>query len=306
MAATYTRAGIKRLVAWIPTLVEGVKNVLDLNIRTDGKLSIETIGTDDVRGRQLPTYTKFKVEATSHNHGRPLYYTLLQYASSGQVQCEGVLTPSTSGVLQITGSNFLGIDFEYGFTGQERTGKITLEGNFELATGSAIINNFATATPMTSQSLGLENSYDFTVAQYYSPSFGLVAYSTNGTSYTELFDAEEIKERTFTAKTVSRKNVYEKSLVDYVEVLAEYTIHNASATKVKALNDIVNTTFAPGLKVVEKNTSGVETHIFNVGVLSLANMSEFGETDRFIKLTFKGKVPLDQISYSDGTYTYSL
>lgn len=302
----YTRAGIKRLVMWTPDEAEG-KNTINLDIRSDAKLSIEDIGIDDVRGRQLPTYTKFKVEATSHNIGRPIYYYLLQNAQSGQVQCEGVLTPSTSGVLQITGSNFLGIDFEYGFSGADRNAKITLEGNFEKATGSAIINNFVTATPMTSSSLGLGSDYSYTVSEYFSPSFGLASYGTTSGSFTALFSAEEIKERTFTAKSISRKNVYEKSLVDYVEILAEYTIHNASATKVKALNDIVTTTFAPTVKIQEKNGSAsTETHVFNLGVLSLVNMSEFGETDRFIKLTFKGKVPLDQISHVDGVYTYTL
>jgi len=263
MAATYSRAGVKRLSIWTPTEVGGGKDIIDLNIRSEGKLTIEDIGIDDVRGRQLPTYKKFKVEATSHNIGRPIYYYLLKNAESGQVNVEAVLTPSTSGVLQITGSNYLGIDFEYNFSGQERSAKVTVEGNFELATGSAIINNFATATPMSSASLDYSNAYDFAVAQWFSPSFGLAGYqTTSGSSYTELFEAEEIKERTFTAKTVSRKNVYEKSLVDYVEILAEYTIHNASATKIKAMNDILNTTFAPGIKIVEKNPSGTETHIF--------------------------------------------
>lgn len=303
--ATYTRAGIKRLVIYKDTEVEANMNLIDLNIRTDGKLTIEDQGIEDVRGRELPISTKFTVEATTQMIGRPLYYYLLNHAGTNTVAVEAVLTPASTGVLQITGSNFLGIDFEYSITGKERNAKVTLEGSFEKATSEAIINNFVTATPMTSASLGLGSSYGFDTNLYQSPAFSASAYSTDGTTYTALFDAEEIKERTFTAKTVSRKNVYDKSLVDYVEVVCEYTIHNASATKVKALHDIHKTHFAPALKVVEKNSTGTENHNFALGVLSLKNMSEFGETDRFLKLTFKGKIPLDQITYTQGTNTYA-
>ncbi|MCA0387594.1 MAG: hypothetical protein LCH52_03780 [Bacteroidetes bacterium] len=313
MSINNSRAGIKRLVIWNAAVTEGdlnAANIIDLNIRTAGSAIIDDETVDDVKGRQLPLYKSFKIEASAHNIGRPLGYYLLNHAKTGETRVEAVLTPSTSGVLQITGSNYLGLDYEYTFTGQERVAKITLEGKFDFTSGSVITDAMVTNTLIASSSLGLSESYQFETAQYFSPAFGMVGYkATSGSAYTVAFESEEIKERSFTLKTVGRKNVYNKSVVDYLEATAEYTILNASPTKYKALNDLVKTNFAPGVKIQERNSTGAhEVHEFQVGVLSLKNMATFGEDDRFLKLTFKGKIPLDQISYADvaNTYTYTL
>lgn len=280
---------------------------INLGIRESGTpLKFEDVTEDDWRGRQFKNYVKVTSDVYLRNPGRPLLSVLMSHARNGGVDCEFVTqksgTDSYDGIYKFDGDNYLGLNFEYEISNEKRGAKVTLGGNIPVSDFQAIQTASQSNTFMDLSIPLNENP----VAQFYPPHLGHIKYSDTDT---DLCDRSEIKSHKLVIKTAGTENEMAKMKVDSFDISFELVTKNASKANVKNFNDIWPN--SPSLWYRELNPEGhFEDHKFEEGVLTLTNVAEFGDKERFMTLTFKGKVFVNDIivdsQADDQTFTYKL
>ncbi len=301
------KAGIRRIALWDKANTEA--GIIVLTMRQAGKLTItDKEDIKDFRNRVLPDMINFKIEAVSYDIGRPLLYYLLVHAKADGVSTE-VITRKIStgvydGIFSFAGDNFLGLDFEYTMSQKERSAKIMLEATYERDIALAILNDaYGNNTP---NDLNGFDEVSF-LTDYYRPAY--FSYCKYGSSDTVLFTKDQIVSRKLTVKSKGNKTVYDRTIVNMLDVLFEVELAKSEIGDIKTFFESIPV--APKLSLQEKDPAGKsELHVFKEGVLSLSRETNIADDSRTIKLKFQGDVPIDCVSGTDNsgslTYNYTL
>lgn len=310
----YARIGLKRLASWNKGTADAKDNLIIYDLRKPAKLEITEEGVEDYRKRTLPTYTNMKVSVDTMNVGRPLLYYLFQQATDADlVQLEAV-SEKNGGVYDGiyvfgTGSQSLGIDFDYVASNTERMASVTFEGKFEKSVANTILSqSLHNVTPIdfTLVEGGSAAVTTFTSAQYRTPYLSFVKYNPAGAGDTVLVDPADVISYKLSLKTEGRKTLYNRTVVDYINASLEVEIASADKTKIRELHLLTTTDFAPAVKFQMKDSdSTFENHEFADSVLTTKFEAVVGDDARSIKMVFSGNIPLSNVSYTEGTNTYA-
>jgi hypothetical protein len=299
-------AGFKRIMLFDKSWTSGSKgNLLVFQMREEANLVISGKTLEDHKKRQFPLMTNFKAEIPTLETGRPLLLNLLTHARQGGVCAEIVGQKKSSstydGVFQFVGNSFLGIDFEYESSLARRGAKIMLEASFDQIDAKAIL-----------EAAQINAMYDdtpdvFPYDKFESPKFESLKFGDSpGTS---LVNKEDIISLSLIVKSTGNKSLYDRTMVNDVEVNFDIVIADASKEKILSVFNIAP--WAPRLEFKQKIGDGAasETHLFDEGVLGLTSKPELADAKRDLTLNFTGKIPLWDIAYSGTTpnqiYTYS-
>lgn len=195
---------------------------------------------------------------------------------------------STSGsedVLSFEDGSNLGIEFKYIINDDYRLIQVDLERAFSPAAWSSIVAGAEAATAVV-----ISGSYD--LAKYRLPN--LHTLTIGGV------ELENIISRQLTIETKRKaKTIDNVSLVDNIIITAEITFENASFTKLDAIRDLG---ISPALVWKETNDgTNYDLHSIAAGRLVMLDEPRISETDREIKLTLKGSVPIEACVFTFGT-----
>jgi|GEM_PF-3811834 len=242
-----------------------------VRLRKDAKLVITEDPVKDVWDRSLPNWINFKIEAESIYNGIDIINMAHQYATSGAVMCEAQCINPDDDVFVFGFNNYLGYDFELELNPNERTLKHILEARFEYNTGKTIIND-------AKQNLRQWDANDQLAPWLY--------VNNKINFFSNFFDTNWIKDFKLSIKTVSEKTIWNRSLVNYLDVSLEITSYESKASVVKGLLDL-------GLLTTCSITAtdGFEFKI-EQGVLFPQREATIGDKEKFSKLIFAGKLPL--------------
>lgn len=302
--ATYSRAGIKRFIAWKKGTADTYPFSFD--VRKGSSFEAETQTIKDHHGREIPKSVLFKAEAEGYNIGRPALETLHAFVKDGgcyaEILGEIIGTGVYSGKYAFNSlSKFLGVEFEYSMTNEERLVKLMLNADLPLdvakdITTLALLDDAATIGGMA------VNRFD--ASEIRVPNLAYVKY---GSGLNLLFENEELISRNFTVKTKSASTTERgRAVVHKYEISAEFVVTNCSKERIDELVYLAD--FAPAVVIRENDPSGkYEEHNFADNVLSMKATPTITDEKREMKITLAGEVPINCMtpSSSSGSYTYT-
>lgn len=303
--------GFKRIIMWkkgaLPPYSDGDLNALSCDLRKSATLKREPVSVTDVKGRELHNFTKFTAEMEIYNVGRPLLYNLLYHAKNKGVDCEllaevtGVssyspMTQTFGGRYRFNGARFMGIDFEYMLTKEERMAKISLAVKLPKVEAKTLIDDAQTNT--------VDAIGGITVDEYTPDQFRPVYLEsvTIGDTPAALFDVAELSDFSMNLKTSSKRTtILDRSVPDYLEVDATFTCLDATKTKIQEWENIADN--FPKF-VVKMNDGGgkSEEHIFAAKTVSIQAPWEISDEKREMTFTVKGMIPLMKVNTTTGSY----
>lgn len=305
--ATYAKAGIKAVyICKKGTADTTPANVYYLGLRRAGLLTIE--GKDEIkdyRDRPLRNYLGYKAEFDTFQSTMSMLkdiITVYSIENGLDVIIVGEKydsTPKHDGLFKFTGSNAIGLDFEFIRSDKENSCKFIFESNYEYDTGTDIMSvaktggDSALGIPIVQSPAAW---LDFT--QYGAPYHSSFSFGGNSTG----FDKLDIIERKLTFKSVGVKNAYNQTNINYVKCTLEVTSMNA-------MMDKINTTWAkaqnPAIVISNKaanaGVAATETWTFNAGSLVMRNIFEIGDEKRTAKAIFEGNIPLFDFTFNVAT-----
>lgn len=245
-----------------------------IRLRKDAKLIITEEPVKDVWDRSLPNWINFKIEAESLYNNIDIINMAHQYATGGGVMCEAQCIDPGDDVFVFGFNNYLGYDFEFELNQNERMIKHILEARFEYNTGKAIINDAS------------QNTRQWSANDQLSP---WLYVNSKINLFNGFFDPSWIKDFKLTIKTVSEKTIWNRSLVNYLDVQLEITSYESKARVIKGLLDL-------GMLTTCSLTSsdGFEFKIVQ-GALFPQREATIGDKEKFSKLLFSGKLPLSSM-----------
>ncbi|MCX8010518.1 MAG: hypothetical protein N3A61_05150 [Ignavibacteria bacterium] len=245
-----------------------------LKLVKDAKLTITEEPVKDVFDRSLPNWINFKIEAESIYNSIDIINMCHQYATSGAVMAElQAINPDTD-VFIFGFDNYLGYDFEFELNPNERTIKHILEARFPYDQAKAIINN------------AIQNTRQWGANDQYAP---WLYTNSKINFFSNLFDQNWIKDFKLTIKTVGEKTIWNRTIVNYLDINLEITSYESRATILKNLLDL-------GLlsSCTITGTDGFEFKI-NQGVLFPQREGMIGYKDKYNKIVFSGKIPVSSM-----------
>jgi len=265
-----------------------------LGLRTPSQLEFTPFNPiTDYRERDLRNFINAKITAKTLQPNIDMLNNLVSTIlpdRGGDVELLAV--PQSSGVdggcFQFNGdNNYMGVEFDWIMSSKERSMAFDLQVALEYEEMAALIDAADANTPAT---LGVTN-YNILFADQKHP------YIVVGDA---VFTKDEIIDYNFSLKPVgSERSIYNRLVADYIMVYFDLTVRAATISN---LVSVLARDLSPALVVREDNNVGgtlFDRFSMAAGVLSL-NMDPayIGDDKRYLRLVYKGKVPLGNLAFS--------
>ena len=238
----------------------------------------------------LPNEINFKASFKTYQPSLSrLAYLIQDYSSKngadfqivGEKQSAGVY----SGVYNLNGNNFMGIDFEWVESMRSRYAQLIGEVALPYQEGLLVLQSAIVNSPEDLNVLG-HGHRGKRIDLYKNPYFG----SMQSPSGTILCNGYEVLDRVLTLKTEGDKLQYNRTRVKWIRLTLELTIDRSKSYElVEYLAKTRNTT----LKLEEKDgATVVQTWDFGDGVLMRKQSMNINKNDAQIKLNYEKLLPL--------------
>lgn len=258
-----------------------------LGLRTPSSLEFTPFNPIvDYRERELRNFINARIQAKTLQPNMDMLNNLLTVILPDQGgDVELLAVPQSSGVdggcFQFNGDdNYMGVEFDWIMSAKERTLAFDLQVALEFEEMKALIDAADANTPAT---LGVTN-YNILFAGQKHP-YIVVGDAT--------FTKDEIIDYNFSFKTAgAERSIYNRAVSDYIMITFDLTVRAATVANIVT---VLARDLSPALVVREdNNVAGTLFDRFSMaaGVLSLtADPIYIGDDKRFLRLSYKGKVP---------------
>lgn len=270
-------------------------NAFAIGLRGAGSLDITPHKTTkDYRQRPLRNMMNHKVDVEGLEPTIKMLKGIHNYLN-GKADVQVLTNPQDSGdpyVFKYTGTNGIGIGYEYSITPDKRSLKFALERAFSHSVNKTFIDaaddptNIVTVAGITGEGTDM--------TKYYEPNF-LKFESPIGAA---LVDPREIVDRSLILKTEGKKLIDNEDCADYVMATLSITGRNATITNI--LN-ILNKNMSPSILWREGTfDTFYEDFEFAAGCLTLSPEVKNSDDDFYTKITFEGRVPIKKVTFFTG------
>ncbi|MDD4291993.1 MAG: hypothetical protein PHX51_07160 [Clostridia bacterium] len=291
-----SRAGLKQIgFCDAGTLATTKTNPLAIGLRNAASMEITNFKQiKDYLERNFRNMKNFKVDAESLQPTIQMLKLMISWLNLG-CDAQVITRPQASGgagdVYKFIGDNKAGLDFEYLINADKRSMKATLELAMEYVLAQTFIDSADSETAVVLTDITGEGA-DFT--RFKSPYF--VSFESPKT--TALFSKADLVERSLTIKTKNKKDLYNKSIVDFLTVELMIKARDASVAKqIVAMGKDQS----PSVYVKEMNTGAYyDAFDFAAGVLTLEEEYKDGDDDRTLQYKFTGNIHIYDITFELG------
>lgn len=298
--------GIRQIIAASKnTLLTTPVNIYSPGLSSDASHTFNDVTIKEHREAELPDKVLSTVMATSRQTQLwQLAIMIGDYSINGcdlQIvsEKENPWSP-TGGVFNYTGNTrFMGFDFEYLLGGKDRSTKITGEVALDYEEHVALMQNSLVATALDGVAVGVGKK-GVQPGQYRAPKFVKV----DSPSGTTLVNGFELIDRKLSFKSISSKLEYNRSVLNWVQVMLELKINKANG---QDLIDYFTKTRYAAIQMQERVSSSViETFNFGEGVLWRAHNFSSMTNARDITLRFTRNIAPFDIVIDAGTHTLTI
>jgi len=292
-----TIPGFRRVVIW--DRADTKSTVLPIFLSESRNLKISDVeDIKDYKDRVLPSMVEVGADLTVLSNA-PVGYSplasLLTFVKDSGVSAEFLGEKKNSvneGCYKFIGSNYLGVNFTYGWEALKRFYTVKLLRRFSRQVLKSIVTNAVTAshTPFGTSPLLYEPGSNPTTQRAFNE-FVSLSWGAN----TAMIEREEIIDLSFKLESRGNENYQKAALVRDILVTLEITVDRADRDDLKAFwdgNDELVNGISPAVNYrVNYNDSGkFEEHQFAAGVLTRTKNLDWSDQSRFMKLKFTGAV----------------
>ena len=246
----------------------------------------------------FPLNTNYKAEWKSFQMSLFTLGYLIYFAKTKgadvEITTEKIGSTSYGGVYKFFGvDKFMGVDFEWMLGSKERFWKFSGEVSLPPNLDKEIVQSAVTNTP---RNLNAHPGTGYTHRGVQHSLLAVPSYkSVQNPTGTLLCNGYEIVSRSYKISTVGDKLEFDRTGVNYLQLLYEITFKKNSA---QDLLYMLNKNRYASLKIEEYNGNSdtIETHDFAEGVFYRKQDFVNGKTEGTIKATFKKNLPLQDIT----------